>query len=168
MDESIRKLLEILEVDGRQLHLLLARLTLREDVAEDLMQELFLKLQRSCGFLQAKYPRAYVRQAAIHLAFDWRRRQQRRLDVECLDLDPKTNTPSLLDKLVDGEEVEQIIEALDHIPAVARDCVLLRYLQQEEYDTIADHLGKTPHQVRAICYKAISQLRKLFRIATEG
>jgi outer membrane lipoprotein-sorting protein len=42
------------------------------------MQELFLKLQRSGGFFRARNSRAYVRRAAIHLAFDWRRGQKRR------------------------------------------------------------------------------------------
>ena len=67
MDEKTQTLLDILDKDSRQLHLLLARLTLREDVAEDLMQELFLKLHRSGGFLKARNSRAYVRRAAIHL-----------------------------------------------------------------------------------------------------
>ena len=166
MDHDIQKLLDILEEDGKHLHALLARLTLREDVAEDLMQELFLKLRRTCHFLQANNPRAYVKRAAIHLAFDWRRRQ-RTIDVQRLTFDPEADSTSLLEKLVDHEEVEQILEALDHIPTVARDCVLLRYLQQEEYVTIAEHVGKTPHQVRALCYKAISRLRKQLRIVTK-
>ena len=39
-----KRLLTLLETTGRRLHVLLVRLTQREDVAEDLMQELFLKL----------------------------------------------------------------------------------------------------------------------------
>ena len=168
MDFAILKLLELLETDGRQLHLLLARLTLREDVAEDLMQELFLRLQRSRQFLLAKNPRAYVKQAAIHLAFDWRRRQKRRLDVEELNVEPTASTTSLIDTLADREEIEEIIQAFDQLPKTTRDCMLLRYLQQEEYDTIAECVGKTPHQVRALCSKAVIRLRKRLRIATES
>ena len=45
-----RDALSLLEAEGPRLYALLARITLREDVAEDLMQELFLKLNRSRPF----------------------------------------------------------------------------------------------------------------------
>ena len=35
--------------------------------------------------------------------------------------------------LLDREEIEQILAALNHVSTVSRDCVLLHYLQQEEY-----------------------------------
>lgn len=46
MGHDRRRILEILESHGRSLFALMTRLTLCEEVAEDLMQELFLKL---CG-----------------------------------------------------------------------------------------------------------------------
>lgn len=168
MDEKTQTLLDILDEDGRQLHLLFARLTLSEDAAEDLMQELFLKLQRSGRFLRANNSRAYVRRAAIHLAFDWRRGQERRLKTEQLETDPAADTASLLDALIQREEVEQILAALDRVPKTSRDCVLLRYLQQAEYDKIGEQIGKTPHQVRALCHKAITRLRKLLHATALG
>ena len=71
------ELLELLETSGARLHALLARLTLREDVAEELMQDLFIKLHgaRDQGGIECWY--AYARRTAINLAFDWRRRQAR-------------------------------------------------------------------------------------------
>ena len=39
-----RKLLELLDKSGASLYALLTRLTLREDIAEEMMQELFIKL----------------------------------------------------------------------------------------------------------------------------
>ena len=168
MDERTEHILTILEQDGRQLHLLLARLTLREDAADDLMQELFIRLRRSDNLFTATNPRAYVKRAAIHLAFDWRRHWQRRIDVQQLPLESAANAVSLLDTLVGREEVEEILAALEHIPEVYRDCLLLRYLQQEEYDAIGKQIGKTPHQVRAICHKAIARIRKLLDVTTAG
>ena len=45
--------------------------------------------------------------------------------------------------------------------AVAREVFVMRYIQQESYEQIAQELGKRPHQVRALCSKAMSQLRSM-------
>ena len=66
-------LLGLLDASGPRLFRLLKRLTLREDVAEVLMQELFLALSRSPAFHRAKDPAAYAYRSAMHLAFAWRR-----------------------------------------------------------------------------------------------
>ena len=47
MSSRQKELLELLDKSGADLYALLTRLTLREDVAEELMQELFIKLKGS-------------------------------------------------------------------------------------------------------------------------
>jgi DNA-directed RNA polymerase specialized sigma24 family protein len=70
------ELLDLLDKFGAGLHALLTRLTLREDVAEELLQDLFIKLQgaKDQGRIDCWY--AYARRTAINLAFDWRRQWQ--------------------------------------------------------------------------------------------
>jgi len=68
-----KELLELLDKSGADLYALLTRLTLREDVAEELMQELFIKLNNSRGIGKIANWNAYAHRAAINLAFDWRR-----------------------------------------------------------------------------------------------
>src|SRR5262245_22798320 len=85
--------LRLLEVHGAELHALLARLTLRAGVAEDLLQELFLKLRGSAGFVRADDRKAYAIRTAIHLAFDWRRRRR---TAEPLLTEPATEAGSPL------------------------------------------------------------------------
>src|SRR3954469_12111610 len=75
------RLLQLLDTDGRRLHRLLTRLTLRADAAEDLLQELFLRLRDSAGFRMADNPAAFAVRTAVNLAFDWRRKSQRRREV---------------------------------------------------------------------------------------
>jgi len=72
-----KELLDLLDKSGADLYALLTRLTLREDVAEELMQELFIKLNNSRGAGNAVNLNAYARKSAINLAFDWRRSQKR-------------------------------------------------------------------------------------------
>jgi len=154
------ELLELLETSGAKLHALLARLTLREDIAEELMQDLFLKLHgaKNQGRIDCWY--AYARRTAINLAFDWRRRQATR---RACSLDAASERASddaaPLSRLIESEELEQVLSAIDQLHGASREALIMRYIQQEPYDQIAGQLGKTVHQARALCFKAMSALR---------
>jgi len=155
-------LLNILDAHGAELHALLTRLTLRAEAAEDLLQDLFLKLRDSAGLAKARNPKAYVFQSAIHLAFDWRRAHKR---TEPLHTEPVFAGESTLDHLIGVEEFEQVLGAMEHLSELARQVVVLRYLQHQEYAEIADELDKTEHQVRALCHKALGQLQAILKPA---
>jgi RNA polymerase sigma factor (sigma-70 family) len=151
--------LVLLETAGPRLHALLWRLTLRLDIAEDLMQELFINLDRSPGFIAADDPLAYARRAAVNLALNWRRSQSRRIDRSELSCQiPALNEPALAG-LIQHEQVDRVLDAMAHLSDTMRQVVVLHYFQQEPYDAIASTMGKTEHQVRALCSKAIQQLR---------
>jgi DNA-directed RNA polymerase specialized sigma24 family protein len=79
------ELVSLLQIHGQELYTLLLRLTLCADAADDLLQDLFVKLTDSDALLNAAQPYAYLRRAAINLAFDWRRRKQRRAKQERCD-----------------------------------------------------------------------------------
>jgi len=154
------ELLELLETSGARLHALLARLTLREDVAEELMQDLFLKLHgaRDQGRIECWY--AYARRTAINLAFDWRRRRKARRSpsLEGLMEQPlEGNSP--LSELIEAEELEQVLAAIGQLRRISREALVMRYIQQDSYEEIARQLGKTPHHVRALCSGAMRTLR---------
>ena len=155
-------LLSILETHGAELHALFTRLTLRPDVAEDLLQELFLKLQDAAGLAGAANRTAYVFRAAIHLAFDWRRAQR---PTAPLRIDPESSAAAPLDRLIDAEELEQVLIAMEDLSELSRQVLVLRYLQQQDYREIARQLDKTEHQVRALCSKALEQLRTILQPA---
>jgi RNA polymerase sigma factor (sigma-70 family) len=153
------KLLAVLESHGARLHALLTRLTLDRDAAEDLLQELFLKLDRAAGFADASDPAAYACRAAIHLAFDWQRGRPRK--TQALAHDPPAKSSSPLAALVQREDFARILGALGQLPPLYRDCVVLHYLEHEPYEVVAAQVDKKPHQVRALCHKAIARLREI-------
>jgi len=156
------ELLELLDRSGASLYALLTRLTLRQDVAEELMQELFIKLSaaKEQGGIDCWH--AYARRAAINLAFDWRRREKSRrsrpLD-ESLECVSQAGSP--LGKMIESEELDQVLAAIGRLRGPSREAFVLRYIQQESYEQIAGQLGKTPHHVRALCSRAMSALRNL-------
>ncbi|HLN26934.1 MAG TPA: RNA polymerase sigma factor [Gemmataceae bacterium] len=155
-------LLSLLEMHGAELHALFARLTMRTDVAEDLLQELFLKLRRSGRLIRADNRKAYLFRTAIHLAFDWRRAQRPTVPLRT---EPAAPAESSLKRLIDAEELEQILDAMSNLSELNQQVLVLRYLQHLEYTEIAEQLGKTEHQVRGLCHKALGQLRTILRPA---
>ena len=124
------------------------------------MQDLFLKLSAANdqGGIDCWY--AYARRTAINLAFDWRRRQKIRRTCS-LDgsLDRVSTGDSPLGTLIEAEELEQVLGAIDRLRGLSREAFVLRYIEQESYERIAEQLGKTPHHARALCSRAMNALR---------
>jgi RNA polymerase sigma factor (sigma-70 family) len=161
LSQSSSRLEELLETGGRELYALLVRLTLSEDAADELLQELVVRLSRSQGFLAADSPLAYARRAAIHLAFDRRRRMKHRPKIEPLASEPESELKSPLRVLADREEFENVLEAMERLSPRMRTCLVLHYIEQISYSEIAGQLGATPHQVRGLCHKGIRRLRQI-------
>jgi len=154
------ELLEYLDKSGAELFALLTRLTLRQDVAEELMQELFIKLSRSSGpDHKAGTWDAYARKAAINLAFDWRRRKRTPLQQLEQVPEPVSKDGSPLGGLIRCEELQETLDAIGRLKKASREALIRRYIQQESYEHIAEQMGATPHQVRAICSRAVNHLR---------
>ena len=156
-----KELLELLDKSGADLYALLTKLTLREDVAEELMQELFIKLNNSTGIGSVANWNAYARRSAINLAFDWRRSQKQKVLALEQVSEPVSNEHPPLGKLIHSEEMQATLDAVGRLKKSSREVLVMRYLQQESYDNIAEQLGKTSHQVRALCSRAIRNLRNM-------
>jgi RNA polymerase sigma-70 factor (ECF subfamily) len=160
LGEATDKLLRLLDDHGGRLHALLAKLTLSEDAAEDLLQDLFLRLSNSNGLLRATSPERYLFRTAINSAFAWRKRNQRARAMGELSDGDTTQWEQPIDKAVRREEIERVLAAMDGLSETSRELLTLRYLEGLSYDQMADSLGSTPHRVRALCSKAIARLRK--------
>ena len=159
MADRQKELLELLDKSGANLYALLTRLTLREEVAEDLMQELFIKLNNTSRFDKVRNRYAYARKTAINLAFEWRRnRKLNRVGLDNIS-EPASNSISPLNKLIRTEELDEILNAIGKLNKVPREAFVMRYIQQEPYDYIAEQLGKTVHHIRALCSRASNRLR---------
>ena len=77
MNRVAKQLVDLLDSCGTRLHALLAKFTARRDVADELLQDLFVRILRTSGIVEAPNPEAYLFRAAINLAFDWRKRTRR-------------------------------------------------------------------------------------------
>ncbi len=143
---------------------MLTRLTLRADRAEELMQELFLKLHRSPAFARAHNPRAYAFRTAIHLALDARKHTSHKSFTPLPEtLASRQALP--LDSAIQAEQAQRLMAAVAELSPQAREAAVLHFIEQRSFDEAAALMEKTPHQVRALCSDALRQLRAAFQIS---
>jgi RNA polymerase sigma-70 factor (ECF subfamily) len=161
LDEATWKLVEWVDKYGSGLHALLAKLTANRDAADELLQDLFLRILRTSGVAAAPSPEAYLFRAAINLAFDWRKRNRRARDFILLTDDVALQGVAPLDRLVQLETVERVIAAMERLSEEDRELITLRFLQGESPEWISEHWDSTPHLIRSRCSKAVARLRKL-------
>jgi len=160
LDETTSLLLRLLNEHGVRLHALLAKITLRSDVAEELLQDLFLKLRKADGLARASRPEQYVFRSAINIAFDWRSRKGREVNAAPLNGEEACSRPSSIEHVMGREELDRVMLAVEQLPPTERELVVLRFLHGSSYEKLADQIGSTPHRVRALCSKAVLRLRK--------
>ena len=152
-------LLQLLERSGPRLQGMLTRLMLDEHAAEELMQDLFIRLFEmehieSIGNLQA-----YAYRVAINLAFD--RRRKLRLFSEVSDNQPDYRLHPVDQQMIQSEQLHQILNALEQLSVQMRECLVLRYIEQMNDCQIAERLQKTPQQVRGLCSKGLDRIRQI-------
>jgi RNA polymerase sigma-70 factor (ECF subfamily) len=151
----------VLDAHGERLFATLLRLTLRPDVAAELLQELFVRLAQSDGFDAAADPVAYAWRTAINLAMEWRRNRRPEWSAAG-EVEIASVEPSPLQRMVQAEQFEQLLNGLSELTELSRQAFVLRYIEQQSYGAVAEKIGKTPHQARGLCHAAVRQLRERF------
>jgi RNA polymerase sigma-70 factor (ECF subfamily) len=155
-------ILKLLDRDGRAIYARLWRLTGSADAAEDLLQDLVLRLSQSRGFDAADRPGAFAHRVATNLALDWRRaeRRRKRLAEQTTHRRPAAPAaPGPAEQAQAGERVAAMLNALAELRPQDREVLTMRYLDELDYESMARRLGKTAHQVRGLCAGAMRRLR---------
>lgn len=154
---------------------LLVRLTRSRDLAEDLLQETFLRMTRTIGeYAHDGRFEAWLFRIAGNLARDHVRRVQRRGSMASLDgseapdggFEPADRhheaPPAALDR---AEAAEALAAAIDRLPPDDREIVLLRHYGELSFKEIAALLGVPLGTALARGHRA---LKKLKAYLTEG
>jgi RNA polymerase sigma-70 factor, ECF subfamily len=143
-------------------------MVLNQAIAEELAQEVFLRVYRSREFYEptAKFT-TWLFRIATHLALNWIRdgkneRGQESLDGEIQEgvgrqvADRSRNVEQVLVYRVRLKEVRQ---AIDLLPAKQRAAVLMHKYQEMEYSQIAKALGCSESAVKSLLFRAYETLR---------
>jgi RNA polymerase sigma-70 factor (ECF subfamily) len=131
-------------------------------VAEELVQDLFVRLLRRSDLFQLENIDGYVFEAASNLARDRARRDAARgagRHVRLDGLEMQSGEPTAEQIVDDRRRVERLYEALEALPHRTRAVLILNRFEGMTYQQIASALGISVSAVEKHMVKALSALQ---------
>jgi RNA polymerase sigma-70 factor (ECF subfamily) len=146
----------------------LYRMVQNQAVAEELAQEVFLRVYRSrAGYEPTAKFTTWLFRIATHLALNHLRderhsRNQESLDQEAAEGMPRQlpdRGPSVEQSLVREARLREIRRAIDMLPEKQRAAVLMHKYQEMDYGQIAAALSCSESAVKSLLFRAYETLR---------
>ena len=139
----------------------------RYGAAEDIAQEALMAAYRNLPWLKERDKFGpWLKSITCRTASNWLRRHRKRLEKETPL--PFRRTVSIEDArqgprglLERRERFERVQQAIDSLPERYRLPVILRYLQELNYEEISAFTGETRDEIRGVLQRAGAQLRGL-------
>lgn len=151
---------------GRELHRYLARRLRRPADADDLAQEVYLRLLRRNRNEAVLNPRAYVYRVASHIVSEFRARSEQTedcvaFDSEILDqVDRRAPENATEDELAERLHASRQVElALEQLPPTHQAVFLLHKRDGHSHEEIAQQLNLSMHTVEKYLVQAKARLR---------
>ena len=179
LDYDTRLMLQVKEGDSNSFALLLEkhrnpvthflyRMVQHQPVAEELAQEVFLRVYRSRSSYEptAKFT-TWLFRIATHLALNWLRdgkneRQQEHLDEVAPDsasLQISDRKPTVEQYMVRESRLDEVRRAIFALPEKQRAAVLMHKYDEMEYSQIARALECSESAVKSLLFRAYESLR---------
>ena len=142
----------------RELYLYLYALCKNHELAEDLLQETFLKalLALPDGH---RNMRAWLYMVARNLFFNYSKKEKQKAVVEISEEVPDEKAGEMLEVLLEEEQSRMLYRALQKLDAAKREVLLLQYFAGLSQRDIAAVLHLTPENVRVLAYRGKRELR---------
>ena len=144
------------------------RMVLNQAIAEELAQEVFLRVYRSRGSYEptAKFT-TWLFRIATHLALNWIRDVKNEKNQDSLDDDPQEGLtrqvsdrqPNIEQTMVRRVKLQEVRQAIDTLPAKQRAAVLMHKYEEMEYSQIAKILQCSESAVKSLLFRAYETLR---------
>jgi RNA polymerase sigma-70 factor (ECF subfamily) len=143
--------------------------TVTQEKAEDIIQEVFIKVYRNLnGFNRKLKFSSWIYQIAHNEIINQYRKTKLRLATIPLNIEDQAN---LIDSISDTIEIngayesfenaERVRKALAELPDKYREILVLRYLEDKSYDEISDILRKPPGTVATQINRAKASFKKI-------
>lgn len=137
----------------------------REDLADDLLQEVFRRAWEARGrYREAGTARAYLMRIADRLVCDWARKAGREVNVgteQWAALEPAGWDTEPSGREAQREARQRLAAALEQLSPAQRRVLLLRYYGQLEFAEIAETVGCPLSTALSHCRRGLLALRKM-------
>lgn len=162
---------EIVQLFSRRIFNLAYRFTSSAEAAEDLTQDVFIRIYRTLDQYDPQHgdlPNWLMRLARNLIIDDYRRRQRNPQndyadDVEDHSFHLRSKTDSAHKEMERRELCVQVQTAIDKLPHDLRICVILRDLEELSYQEIVDHLKIPEGTVKSRINRGRIELAKILR-----
>lgn len=144
----------------------IARMVRRPAVAEDLAQDVFIRLWRHLGEIDSvSLLPAWLRRVAANAVIDhWRKEESRDRRLQVLREHPIARRVVRPSGRMESREMADVVQAgLDALPAKLRTVLLLRTLEGLSYEEMADVLGLSVNAVRSRLFRARQDLHEILK-----
>jgi RNA polymerase sigma-70 factor (ECF subfamily) len=144
------------------------RMVLNQAVAEELAQEVFLRVYRSRASYEpsAKFT-TWLFRIATHVALNWIRDSKNEKNQESLDeasqegisRQVSDRQPTIEQTMIRQVNMQEVRAAIETLPAKQRAAVLMHKYQEMEYSQIAKILQCSESAVKSLLFRAYETLR---------
>jgi RNA polymerase sigma-70 factor (ECF subfamily) len=125
-----------------------------EDDARDIVQDAFVKMWEKAETIEFEKGKSYIFTAAYHTMIDFIRRNKRHVEFESQNISYESSDNSYND-------LNEVLEmALEKLPEVQKNVILLRDYEGYSYEEIGQIVGLNESQVKVYIYRARLALKK--------
>jgi RNA polymerase sigma-70 factor (ECF subfamily) len=160
---------EIVRVHRRKVFNIAYKFVGRHDLAEDLTQDVFLKLYRSLDTFDRRANfQTWLISVSRNLCIDHYRSVRKEREIVNRDVDPDDLTPPSKERsaqvvLEQRDRVRLLRQALDMLAPTLRTAVLLRDIHELSYQEIAQRLALPEGTVKSRINRGRTELARQFR-----
>lgn len=156
MDSKLLK--RLYEMYHKELYLYIYSLCGNREVAEDILQEAFLKAILSLPDGHTNM-RAWLYRVARNLYFNFAKMEKKKVDLSEAKEMPSTE-PSMIEHIIASESRRLCFEALQSLKGAKKEVLILQYFGGLSQKEIAAILHLTPENVRVLSFRGKKELRK--------
>lgn len=142
----------------RELYLYLYSLCKNHELAEDLLQETFLKALLSLPDGHTNM-RAWLYMVARNLYFNYSKKEKKKVPMEEAAELPDEKAENMLEHLIVEERSRLLYRALQHLDGAKREVLALQYFAGLSQKDIAAVLHLTPENVRVLACRGKRELK---------
>lgn len=135
------------------------------ELAEDVIQDVFVKILEMDIILPPNDIRPYMYRMARNQYFDRYRHQARFKKLLQLYLIPKADRPLVQ---TTSEQNDQLAKVLHKLAAKDRQLLKAKYLDNQSIDQLATQAGKSPATIKMRLYRIRRKIRKVLGDSSNG
>lgn len=163
--QSVKKelLSKLYSMYQKEIYLYLYSLCKNTALAEDLMQETFLKALLSLDDHHTNM-RAWLYMVARNLYYNYWKREKSRIPLdEAVNLDDG-RAQAMLERMIADERRRFLFQALGRLERKKREILQMQYFSRLSQKEIAGILQMTPENVRVLSYRARQELKSYMEV----